>query len=144
MRRVPALLLAVVLLLALYVVPTAQGRSAGSRVFVNCLTYFAKTRTVGFVARVRPRRCDVQGEPEYNANLLPAGEMRWSGWGRSTTLGRGVVVPTKGGGRIGLRMRLYRIRRGCQGRRYYTRATASTKHGTGTMRLTPGCKRTRR
>jgi hypothetical protein len=123
---------------------SSASEAARPGVFVNCQPTQSKVAFPAFKPRRDPTRCDIIGEPEDEANLLQLRQADWSDWGAATTATSGRALnnhPGMGGPASNpVQVRLSRIRRGCHGNRYYTRARITTHFGTGVLRLTPGCK----
>jgi hypothetical protein len=113
-------------------------------VYVNCYPPSSSIAFPAFHAQQHPTSCDIQGEPEDEADLLQLTQARWSGWGTAAAEAQGQALnnqPGMGGpASYPVTVRLSRIRSGCHGRRFYTRARVTTSYGTGTLRLTPTCK----
>jgi len=113
-------------------------------VYVNCYPTSSQVAFPAFQAQQHPERCDIQGEPEDEADLVQLAQAHWSGWGTASSVTQGQALnnhPGMGGPpSFPVRVRLFRVRRGCHGRLYYTRAEITSSSGTGTLRLTPTCK----
>ncbi len=113
-------------------------------VYVNCYPPSSSIAFPAFYAQQHPTSCDIQGEPEDEADLLQLTQARWSGWGTTSAKAQGQALnnhPGMGGPTsYPVSVRLSRIRSGCHGRRFYTRARVTTSYGTGTLRLTSTCK----
>jgi hypothetical protein len=118
--------------------------STARRVYVNCYPSSTSVAFPAFQALQHPERCNIQGEPEDEAHLLQLTQAHWSGWGTASSLTQGQALsnnPGMGGPpSFPVHVRLFRIRVGCHGRRFYTRAQVASSFGTGTLRLTPTCK----
>lgn len=120
--------------------------SSARHVFINCYPTASSVPNPALLPRQHPRSCDIQGEPEDQANLLALRAARWSHWGSASTGATGRALdnhPGMGGpASVPVGVRLYRIRRGCRGHMYYTRvAVTPRKPGarTGTLLITPDC-----
>lgn len=113
-------------------------------VYVNCYPPSGSVAFPAFQARQHPTSCDIQGEPEDEADLLQLTQADWSGWGAASAEAHGQALnnhPGMGGpSSYPVSVSLFRIRSGCDGRRFYTRARITTSYGTGTLRLVPTCK----
>jgi len=113
----------------------------GSPVYVNCLPGGGGISPAPFQAAQHPRNCDLQGEPEVLALLVVLRGAHWSHWGASATVASGREMnkhPGQGGpSSTPVRVRLYRIQRGCHGARFYTRAAVSSQYRP--LRLLAGC-----
>lgn len=113
-------------------------------VYVNCYPPSGSVAFPAFQARQHPTSCDIQGEPEDEADLLQLTQAGWSGWGAASAEAHGQARnnhPGMGGpSSYPVSVSLFRIRSGCDGRRFYTRARITTSYGTGTLRLVPTCK----
>lgn len=120
-------------ILVLAGVPAAASANAAHRnpsgtVYVNCWHRASgPTFSDYLVARAHPRTCTIWGSPEDLANENALRRLRWLSWGQTTTTLRGQVrnsQPGMGGPLWGsVTARLSRIRRGCDGDRFYTRIT---------------------
>jgi hypothetical protein len=114
-------------------VPAAAGAEPapgdpGGMVYVNCWHQAPGPTFSGyFVARARPHNCIIWGSPEDLANENALRDLRWLSWGRTRTTLTGQVrntQPGMGGPLWGdVTARLSRIRRGCDGDRFYTPIT---------------------
>jgi len=138
-------LLAALVVIAGLVVPAARIAAAGGgQVFVNCEVFVRNN--FSYRPSVRPRTCTMQGLPISGAREWKLSKLRWSGWGTGSAVATGLYHYRHGverGGKliypvVPLRIALFRIRTGCDGRRYYTRATA----GEQTNRLSESCTAT--
>ena len=139
-------LAAVATLAAILVLGTA-GPAAGSptrRVYVNCYPPSSRIAFPAFQPQQHPERCNIQGEPEDDADLIQLTQAHWSGWGTASATTQGQALnnnPGMGGpASFAVHVRLFRIRAGCHGRLFYTRAQIASSSGSGTLRLTPTCK----
>jgi hypothetical protein len=138
--------LAIVILIALVALVVAKSGAADSTVavFVNCGPRVDTSSAV--VARQHPRKCNIWGEPPNIANLRLLRRMRWSAWGTASAVASGRLLnaqPGMGGPTsYPVRVRLFRIRRGCDGRLYYTRAQAAVPgyRSAPPLHVTPTCK----
>ena len=120
-------------ILVLAGVPAAVGAEPafgdpGGMVYVNCWHQAPGPTFSGyFVARARPHNCTIWGSPEDLANENALRDLRWLSWGQTKTTLTGQVrntQPGMGGPLWGdVMARLSRIRRGCDGDRFYTRIT---------------------
>lgn len=139
--------LAIVVLAALVALVMADsGSTRPTRaVFINCGPRVALASSA-IVARQHPRKCDIWGEPPNVANLRLLRRARWSGWGTDSAVANGRLLNTQPGmggpASYPARVRLFRIRRGCDGRRYYTRVQVAVPgHPSAPpLHVTPTCK----
>jgi hypothetical protein len=94
-------------------------------VYINCQNQIAANGfpTQALIPLQHPSRCVVFGQPESLATLYPLVHARWTAWGTArTTVNATWVNPSpREGGPIPIRATAFRIRRGCDGRRFYTR-----------------------
>ena len=116
-------------------------------VYVNCWHQAPGPTFSGyFVARLHPGRCTLWGSPEDLADLYVLRELRWRRWGRALVPFRGEVRnthPGMGGPRwSSTTARLSRIRRGCDGDRFYTRMTFPER-SVAPVRLSDACEPSR-
>jgi hypothetical protein len=138
-----ALVLALAALLAALVVGggAVPANAGGGQVFVNCQTF--GSGGFGYHASVRPSTCVFQGLPPSGSKEWKLSSLRWSDWGTSIASATGLYHYRHGEYRDGklvyrvvpTRIVLFRIRVGCDGRRYYTRAS----EGEETNRLSASC-----
>jgi hypothetical protein len=132
---------ATILVLAALAFPAAAAAGGAGQVFVNCQTF--ESGGFHYHASVRPSTCVFQGLPSSGANEWKLSNLRWSGWGTSIAVATGLYHYRHGEYRNGklvypvvpTRIVLFRIRVGCDGRRYYT----STSEGEVTNRLSASC-----
>jgi hypothetical protein len=122
---------------------TAAAR--GSTVLINCLPGGGGLSSAPFQAKGAPRNCDIQGQPENLGTLIPLRDAHWSSWGGSLAEAVGRQLnkhPGQGGpSSYPVHIRLYRIRPGCHGHLYYTRAAYGiTSYGPDILRISPSCK----
>lgn len=114
------------------------------RVYVNCYPPSSSMAFPAFQALQHPERCNIQGEPEDEAHLLQLTQAHWSGWGTASSLTQAQALsnnPGMGGPpSFPVHVRLFRVRPGCHGRLFYTRAQVASSFGAGTLRLAPTCK----
>lgn len=101
---------------------------AGGTVYVNCWHQApAPTFSGYFVVRAHPRTCTISGSPVVLANENILRHLQWRSWGCAAATLTGQVRNTQPGmgGPLWTAVvaRLSRIRRGCDGARYYTRIT---------------------
>ena len=75
------------------------------------------------VAKVRPARCDIFGEPEDEADLVRLAGVHWTGWGTATAHATATALPNKPSEEqaVSVTVTLSRLRRRCDGRVFYTR-----------------------
>lgn len=93
----------------------------------------------GIIARVRPGDCVMHSLGTGDAGYWSIRSIRWRGWGgrvapaNGTSVGRqietGEVI------RLPAKVRATGLRRGCDGRLWYSRARVSVGHGWVTLRL---------
>jgi hypothetical protein len=118
--------------------------STTETVEVNCYPPNARSVTPELQERAHPERCALQGEPESEADLVQVTHAHWSGWGSASAVTEAQALnnqPGMGGpASYPIHVTLSGIRRGCDGKRFYTRALVSSRYGTGKLRLTPTCK----
>ena len=107
------------------VVAGATVTDAGARraVFVSCQRPYRSS----FVAVQRPRRCILDGIPNITANVDDLLRMHWSAWGGAIARGTGRIQANHADSNghfptYPVSIELYRIRPGCRGQFYYTRA----------------------
>ena len=122
------------------------GSEENGTVYVNCWHGAPGPTFSGyFVARTHPRTCTIWGSPEDLANENVLRRLRWRSWGRTTTTFQGQVRNTQPGmgGSLwgGVTARLSRIRRGCDGDRFYTRVTFPDSEAAA-ERLSDSCEPT--
>jgi hypothetical protein len=115
-------------------------------VYINCRPSPGSRAFSTFVPRQHPRSCDIWGEPEDLADLLPLRQAHWSNWGSASTVATGRVLnthPGMGGPKsLATRVRLFRVRPGCHGRLYYTRAQVTVSNFATVappLHVTPTC-----
>src|ERR1700728_4433848 len=118
--------------------------SATKSVDVNCYPPTPQSVTPVLQERAHPERCALQGEPESEADLVQLTHAHWSGWGGASAVTDAQALnnqPGMGGpASYPIHVTLSDIRRGCDGKLFYTRARVSSSYGTGKLRLTPTCK----
>jgi hypothetical protein len=121
-----------------------SGASALRPVYINCYPVSSSVAFPAFLPRQHPSLCHIYGEPENEAHHLGLARAHWSHWGTSSATASGRALnnhPGMGGpASVPVQVRLYRIRRGCNGRLYYTRVEIKRGSSTGTLRVTAGCK----
>jgi hypothetical protein len=114
-------------------------------VYINCQNEFGANGfpTQALVPLQHPRRCVVFGQPESISTLYPLVRARWKGWGKATA----TVTATwdnpspREGPPSPIRAKAFRIRRGCDGRRFYTRVSVpGFRHTTIVLQLSAACK----
>jgi hypothetical protein len=139
-RRVAASAACLSALLAVNVAAAASRE----RVYINCYPTSSRVAFPAFQPREHPARCNIQGEPEDEAHLVTLTQAHWSQWGTPSAVTQAQALnnhPGMGGPpSFPVHMRLFRIRRGCHGRLYYTRAQITSSPGTGALRITSSCK----
>jgi hypothetical protein len=88
------------------------------------------------VFRRKPRTCADYGPGGAFGGGVFLRRLRWRDWGRGTARARGIEcgfhLPCAS---IEVRVRAYRLRRGCRGTRVYTRLKARSRHGSTVVRL---------
>ncbi len=93
----------------------------------------------GIIARVRPGDCVMYSLGTGDAGYWSIRGIRWEGWGRRIAPGDGASVgrnPETGQViRRPVRVLLRALRRGCDGRRWYSRARVTGAFGGVTLRL---------
>jgi hypothetical protein len=121
--------------------------SSPKRVYINCYQPGRSVARSALIPRQHPTSCVIQGETGDAANLLKLREAHWSHWaGASTrTTGQALNTNPQTGGSVSspVSVMLYRIRQGCRGHKYYTRAAVTTTGAgasTGTFAVTSGCQ----
>lgn len=104
---------------------------------VACLT------SAGDVARARPGTCVILGLGFGDAGYFALRNLRWTGWGTPSAAARGVHLSvgfeTEVVTRIPARVTLGRLRRGCDGRRWYTAVRVSLNGGRPLGMRLPSC-----
>jgi hypothetical protein len=133
-----------------FIATSAVARSASSspvpakRVYLNCLTFRPRFNDLIFEPRQHPRECQIQGEPEDMAHLVMLTRAEWSNWGTAEAMasGRALNRPSDGPPPSdAVRVRLFRIRRGCRARLFYTRAFVKVAGSRGgTLIITARCR----
>jgi hypothetical protein len=145
--RVARVISAISVLAVTITVPilAASVQAARQTVFVNCLPSGAGTSSVPFAREQHPTQCVLQGEPETSANRTGFRRAHWSYWGKSGPVAYARITnpnASQGGPRsYAGEVALSRIRSGCQGASYYTRAKVTI--GTDqpyVLHLSAGCK----
>jgi hypothetical protein len=113
-------------------------------VYINCQNRIARN---GFPSETlvplqRPRRCIVFGQPESISTLYPLGAVHWSRWGDATATAKAIWHnPSPGEGSPSpIRVKAFRIRLGCAGRRFYTRVAVPGLTQPIVLRLSAACK----
>jgi hypothetical protein len=118
--------------------------STTKTVDVNCYPPNPHSVTPELQERAHPERCALQGEPESEADLVQLTNAHWLGWGSASAVTKAQALnnqPGMGGpASYPIQVTLSDIRRGCDGKLFYTRAQVSSSYGTGRLRLTPTCK----
>lgn len=106
--------------------PTAgppTGRNVG--VYINCQNEIGANGfpTETLIPLQHPRTCVVFGQPESISTLYPLVHARWKGWGKATTTVNATWdnPSPREGPPSPIQAKAFRIRRGCDGRRFYTR-----------------------
>jgi hypothetical protein len=111
---------------------------APGEVRVACLTGHA------YAGRARPGACVILQPGRGDAGYWALRELRWRGWGRVPALAVGVAQgrpPEPGDARrLRVRLSLSGLRRGCDGRLWYSRARIDVRGGSVLSRL-PTCRR---
>ena len=141
-----------IIVATVFIATSAVARSASSaptpakRVYVNCLTFRPRFNDLIFEPRQHPRECEIQGEPEDMAHLAMLTGAEWSNWGTPEAVASGRVLNRPSDGpppSYPVRVRLFRIRRGCHARFFYTRAFVRVAgFPGGTLVITPRCRGT--
>ncbi|HKG02628.1 MAG TPA: hypothetical protein VKB03_05570 [Conexibacter sp.] len=113
-------------------------------VYINCQNRLTATGVPSdaLVPLQHPRRCVVFGQPESIATLYPLGDVRWSGWGDATATAKAIWhnPSPREGPPSPIRVKAYRIRLGCAGRRFYTRVAVPGRTRPIVLRLSEACK----
>lgn len=112
-------------------------------VYINCqnrLVHGFPSDTL--VPLQHPKRCTVWGQPESIATLYPLGDVHWSGWGDATATAKAVWhnPSPREGPPSPIRVKAFRIRLGCAGRRFYTRVAVPGLARPIVLRLSEACK----
>jgi hypothetical protein len=133
-----------------FIAASAAARSASSspvpakRVYLNCLTFRPRFNDLIFEPRQDPRECQIQGEPEDMAHLVMLTGAQWSNWGTADAMARGRALNRPSDGpppSYPVSVRLFRIRRGCRARLFYTRAFVQVAGYQGsTLIVTARCR----
>ncbi len=94
-------------------------------VYINCQNRYARNGlpSQALVPVRHPGKCVVFGQPESIASLYPLVHVRWHGWGTATATAKAIwdnPSPAEGPPSP-IRVKAFRIRLGCAGRRFYTR-----------------------
>ena len=112
-------------------------------VYVNCQNRIAHN---GFPSETlvplqHPRRCIVWGQPESIATLYPLGAVHWSRWGDATATAKAIWhnPSPREGPPSPIRVKAFRIRIGCAGRRFYTRVAVPGLTRPIVLRLSEAC-----
>ena len=113
-------------------------------VYINCQNKIGANRlpTQTLVPLQHPKTCVVFGQPESIATLYPLVHARWTGWANATT----TVDATwdnpspREGSPSPIRAKAFRIRRGCGGRRFYTRVAFPGAPHAIVLHLSAACK----
>lgn len=94
-------------------------------VYINCQNKYGINGfpVQALVPLLHPRTCVVFGQPESIATLYPLVHAHWKRWGKATATVNAIwdnPSPREGPPRP-IRAKAFRIRLGCEGRRFYTR-----------------------
>lgn len=121
-------------------VEMSQAEATVRRVYVNCQT--GTGSRIHFVRKQHPAYCNMWGYPGDLESVVELRRGHWQGWGASTAVVHGREANTHEGmggpATFPFAGRLYRVRRGCHARLYYTRLK---NHGNPQpLKLSDACK----
>lgn len=120
-------------------------RSLKTGVYINCQNRreVSGSLTQTLIPLQHPRTCVVYGQPESISTLYPLVRAHWKGWGKATATVNAIWdnPSPREGPPSPIRAKAYRIRRGCDGRRFYTRVSVpGFRHTTIVLHLSAACK----
>lgn len=128
---------AVVLALVAMAAAASSATAAPADFRVACLTRDGDT------GRAKPGTCVILGLGFGDAGYHALRNLRWTGWGAPTATARGIHMSvgfeTEAVTRIPARVTLGRLRRGCDGRRWYTSVRVSLNGGRPLGMRLPSC-----
>ena len=83
------------------------------------------------VAKIHPAKCAIFGEPEDDADLIILAKAHWAAWGQPTASATATALPDKPAEAkpVTVVITLSRLRRRCDGKRFYTRLDVTKTSG---------------
>jgi virginiamycin B lyase len=122
--------------------PPTQPVKAG--VYINCQNRreVNGSLTQTLIPLQHPRTCVIYGQPESISTLYPLVRAHWKGWGNATATVNAIWdnPSPREGPPSPIRAKAFRIRSGCDGRRFYTRVSVpGFRHTTIVLDLSAAC-----